>query len=145
MSQITTYNAKDTFPSSTALTGTVTSVNRKDKILGVGTLFTSELQTGDYLYSPVNSEVREIIGIVNDLELTIDSPFTADLAAESARKTPPVPYTFVSIKAVGGDCDIDGQTHTINDPVGFERNFGSRRPKPLVVDPSSTALISYMS
>ena len=242
MAQVTNITSKDTFPASSALTGVVVSVNQGDHIVGTDTLFTSELQEGDYMYVPDNDEKYKIRNIISDTELSLEEPvvtaitavvqvtnvtltgssgtaditvtgsgtdykatwntsltqtaddfvtthaadiladegvvvtaavgviiFTSNVAGipfsvsitntfatldgtvatplttDMPRKTPPCPYTFVSVKAVGGDITIDGVTHTTSDPVGWERNYGQRRPDPIIIDPgANSANISYM-
>ena len=53
-------NVKDTFPQSSALTGTISSVNDGTLIIGVGTLFLTELSRGEWIYVAAETEIRQI-------------------------------------------------------------------------------------
>jgi len=70
----------NTFPLSSAATGTITKVNNK-KIVGVGTLFTTEFAIGDWIYVVAINEISQIANIVNNLELTLVSAFTGAVSA----------------------------------------------------------------
>lgn len=142
MAQVTTYLSKDTFPASTALTGTVSNGYRNDSLIGTGTAFTTECQEGDWFYVDAHDVLAKIINIVSDTEMRLDRE-TVALSGETAAVLPNLDYTFISIKPVGGDCDINGVTHTTSDPVTWERSYGGRRFEPVIIDPTSSALLSF--
>lgn len=62
------------------LTGSSFLLNNKT-ITGVGSLFTVDLKVGDKIKNPTNSEIRTIVDIASDVELTIDSPFNVTAGA----------------------------------------------------------------
>jgi hypothetical protein len=76
-------NEQDSIPRSVAGTGTLTSVNNKEKIVGTGTLFLAQLSIGDFIYIKGQNDFRKVINIVSNTELTIETPFGVDLAGDA--------------------------------------------------------------
>ena len=72
-----TLSSKDSVPSSKAVSGTISSFGKK--VIGDGTLFKSEFQLFDYIYIAELSELRMVVNIISDTELSIDEPFSSDL------------------------------------------------------------------
>lgn len=99
-------NETETFPVSTSLTGTISTVNGLNKeIVGVGTLFTTELQEGDWLYVASAGEVRQIENIVSDTKLSVKQAFST-LAGATPKKV------FCSFRKIS--VSIEGTTATVN-------------------------------
>lgn len=67
--QVTEYSAKDTFPASVPVSGTVSVGSRKDLIKGTSTAFLTDYQTGDYIYDPTNDLLVQVDNIVSDTEM----------------------------------------------------------------------------
>lgn len=67
-----------------SLTGTVTSLTTT--ITGIGTLFTTELNAGDYIGNAIKG-FRRVSSIVSDTSLTIDSAFLTEFAGAAISKT----------------------------------------------------------
>jgi hypothetical protein len=137
--QHATYNnVKDTFPQSESITGTCSTMSRKDRIIGSGTLFTTELQPGDFLYDATNTEIRKIISIESATELTVDEEFSNTLSVSTLKKTPPIGYQSIAylIDSTSGET-VDGQllpdgatgTYAVNSSPST-----TRRPRPLILD-----------
>lgn len=65
-----------------ACTGTVSTEVNSTRLIGVGTIFRSELFIGRLV--DVNGERRTVTTILDDLHLEVDSPFTVTAAAQQA-------------------------------------------------------------
>ena len=143
---ITLNNTQDSIPLSAAGTGTVTSVNNKMFLTGVGTLFLAEARVGDFIYIKAQNEFARIETIVSDTELYLNRKFTVDLAADAYDITP---YsTLIEISAAvdaAGDAEIDGQTIPAGASVSFtkvgDRNYGQKFVAPLDIDATGTSVI----
>lgn len=70
-------STKDTVPASATVTGKISTIGTK--VIGDGTLFTTQFQIFDFVYVAGQSEVRKVVNIVSDTEMTIDIPFTSDV------------------------------------------------------------------
>ena len=151
---LTTNNPKysitsdDTFPLSSAATGTITSVNNKEKIVGVGTLFTTEFSVGDWIYINGNNEIRRIVNIVNNLECTIDAPFDTDAAGDTFKKTPKSIYSEISAYVVSGVTTIDGITFAVgrgtDDYRTADGSFRKTYVDPIVIVTAGEVAISAL-
>ena len=105
------FTGQDSIPLSSVGTGTITSVNNKYKIVGVATLFTTEVEIGEFIYIKGQNEFSKVESIESDTELTLDRPFTVDLAGSAFDITPRPMYKEVSwVVTGGGDATIDGVT-----------------------------------
>lgn len=67
------------------VTGTFSGVATHKVITGTGTLFKSELQIGDWLYSTTLNEVRKIIRIHDDFKLGLDRAFSGTNTANAMK------------------------------------------------------------
>ena len=108
------------------LTGTLNFTNGDTRVTGTGTLFTTELQVGDYIRSTDTTNGGtwyKVISIIDDVTLTINTAFkeaTHSAAAEYNRGDGSQTNPFCSINqfvsvAVGGDtlyCQL-GQTQKL--------------------------------
>lgn len=143
---IWTQTTQDSVPKATAGTGTITSVNNKQKIIGVGTSFLTEAQIGDYIYIKGQNEFAKIVSIESDTELSLFRKFTVDLAASAFHITPRSGYHEVSVLVTGAaDAEIDGvafsQDETYN---AYKDNIGSfggnKYTAPIDVDATGTTV-----
>jgi hypothetical protein len=131
-------------PLESAGTGTITSVNNEQKIVGVGTLFTEEVNIGDFIYIKSQNALRRVENIVNDLELTIDEPFAVALAADAFDVTPRPRYVEVSLDILpGAGALVDGVLVAAGKSVTFSKagqssSYGKRRLDPIDVDASGS-------
>ncbi len=145
--QYATYeNVKDTFPVSTALTGTVSAVNNGELIVGSDTAFSTELQTGEWLYIPSITQIRQIKSIASDTELYLYSAFSVAVSGLDASKTPKQTYKSISwkIDSTAG-ASINGQVFEANNSgtLGFDE-VGRTRPDPIIIDSDTTGNKVYL-
>lgn len=139
--QYTLYdNVHDTFPVSSALTGTITKANNGELIVGSGTLFSTELQTGEWLFIAAIDEVRQIRSISSDTELYLYRAFTGAVSGATARKVPRQTYMSVSWKNVDTDaCKINGISQAAGTSATLEFDqVGRVRPKPITIKTDDT-------
>lgn len=75
----------DVSPDQTSLFGSVTVTNGSTTITGVGTLFNTELKTGDYIFVNTVGPIGPVT-VVNNLELTIAAYGGATITGGSAKR-----------------------------------------------------------
>ena len=128
-------NVKETFPASDSITGTIDGVNNGTLIVGTSTLFTTELQEGQYLYIAAQSAFRKIISIVSATVLYIDSAFpTATFTGATARKIPNKRYKSISWEIdAAGTAVINGITFPASNSATLAL-IGGVYPEPILVD-----------
>jgi hypothetical protein len=130
-------NVKDTFPQSTSLTGgtTIDGVNNGTLVTGTGTLFTTELQVGEYLYIAAQSAFRKIRRINSNTELVLESAFpTATFSDATAKRVPLNTYRSVSWAIdSAGTAKIDNITMPASQS-GTMAMIGGVRPEPILID-----------
>lgn len=146
------FTTLDTFPLSESLTGTVTSPNNSTAVIGVGTLFLTEIGGGNandlstpnknvslgYLWNGT-TEYRRITSVFSDTILYIESEFTVSLAASTVRHIPESRAMSISWEDVsGGGGKINGVT-LISGEYGeaIVVEFTNRPIQPVIVDGSS--------
>lgn len=135
---LTYDNVKDTFPISTALTGTVTAAGPA-RLIGTGTLFTTQLQVGEWVYIAANTECRQIKHILSDTELVLDQAFAAAVSGATPRRVPRQTWRGISWLINGTTTAvIDGQTFEAG-KSGSLSYMGGRRPNPIIVDSAAVA------
>lgn len=135
---------KDTVPASASVTGTIETVGTK--VIGTGTLFTTEFQIYDCLYVAAKSEYRIVMNIVSDTEMTLDAAFTSDVAGGGTPKLiNRFKATKIEVENVGlGTATIDGQNLASGTKACFEKQpYGASRAitdfiSPIVLDASSS-------
>lgn len=139
-------NVKDTFPQSTALTGTVSTANNKTLIIGVGTLFSSELQVGEWIFDTTNSEIKQIQSIQSDTELTLKEPFTNSLSGATVKRTPRQTYRMASFRIDDtATAKIDGIEFLANQSgtMGLDE-VSRKRPNPIIIDSTTNGNKVYI-
>lgn len=83
---LASYPEKGVITGTTTKTGTISIPSGSRFVTGVGTLFTSELQVGDYIYatdSGTYGEVRKVVSIESDLNCGIESAFSSVISGIS--------------------------------------------------------------
>lgn len=136
-------NVKDTFPVSTTLTGTVSSVNDKTRIVGSGTAFLTEISRGEWLYVAAETEVRQVREVLSNTELILEEKFTNTLTGATAKRVPRQTYRSISwLIDDDGTAKIDGQTFPAgkSGTLGLTRvNETGKRPAPIIIDSTTNA------
>lgn len=134
-------NVKDTFPQSTALTGTISAVNNNTLIIGSSTLFTTELQVGEYIYIAAQSAFRKIRRINSDTELVIQSAFPSAVSGATPLRVPEQTYREYSLVIdSAGTAKIDNITLPASTAIGRPMT-GGKRPEPVLIDSTANANI----
>lgn len=133
------YNqdSKDTVPASIAVTGTIETVGTK--VIGTTTKFKTEYQIGDFVYVAAKSDVRRVVNIISDTQMTLETAFGSDVAAggtpkKVARQTCRVMKIW---NGGGASATLDGQTLLNGTGVEFSKvgAFGSSTANTDFVDP----------
>ena len=107
-------NTQESIPKSSAGTGTITSNNNGEQIIGIGTLFTKECRLNDYIYIKGQNEFAKIVDIRSDTELYLYRPFTTPLAGSAFNVTPYSSYHEISVY-------VDGASQVLIDNVPFSQ------------------------
>ena len=139
-------DVKDTFPQSSTLTGTISSANNGEFIVGVGTAFTTELEIGQWIFVAAHTECRQIRSIASDTELYLYFPFTSALSADTGRKVPRQTYSMISWKIDStGAASIDGIEFEADNSGSLAIDEISRkRPEPIIMDSTTNDNIIYV-
>lgn len=104
-------NTQDSIPKATAGTGTITARNDHRLITGNGTLFLTEVNVWDWIYMKANNEFRQVVDIMSNTELIIDTKFDSNPNGSAYFITPRSRYRSVELMVTGsGDALIDGET-----------------------------------
>lgn len=75
------------FESADPLTGTVDKTNGSDALAGTGTAFTTELSIGQVIEIPgVGNEIRVVIAIADDTNLTVNSDFANTASGQTGTR-----------------------------------------------------------
>jgi hypothetical protein len=106
-----TSTTKGCYPTSVQKTGTITSTGTR--VVGTSTLFTTELQKGDYIFNTTAAtapEVRRVKHILDNTHLILESAFTVDVSAINLNRVRPA-YKSVGVANIGGaDGVLNGGT-----------------------------------
>lgn len=140
-------NVKDTFPQSTSLTGTIDAVANGEQIVGTGTLFTTELQIGEYIYIASQSAFRKIRSITDDTNLYLypaQAFPTPTFSGATPRRVPKNTYHSISwaIDATG-TAKIDNITFPASQS-GTMSEVGGKRPEPILIDSTENSNNVYI-
>ena len=128
-------NVQDSVPPASSGTGTISSVNNGEKIVGVGTSFTTEANIGDWIYIKDQNAFRKIINILNDLELTLDDGFDVALSTAAFDITPASRLIAVSILPFTSAANIDGVSAPAGISVNYEKGKNWRNAAGNFIDP----------
>ena len=94
-------NTKATIPASANITGTISSIGIY--VTGVGTLFKTQMQRGDWITDINHNEIRRVDSVVNDLACILEEAFTTPISALT------IPNTITNQKL-----DIKQLSYSIN-------------------------------
>lgn len=145
-------NVQDSFPRSSALTGTVSSVNIGKKLVGTGTAFLTEVKKGDWIYVKAQNAFRKVEWVYDDTNLSIESPFAVALSGASIHVTPDSRAIELTIIPVTAVATINGRAVAADVPIKFEtggkgwRNAAGSFVGPIDIDTTtntSTAQVSW--
>ena len=92
-------NANDCIPKRTACTGTISAAAGSFVVIGVGTLFTTELAPGMFIYSITTQQLLKIAAINTNTILYLEGT-AAVMAGETFGKTQPA-FRHVEIQNTG--------------------------------------------
>lgn len=142
-------NEKDTFPRSVSATGTISTGNRLDHIVGSGTLFTTEFQAGDWIFVPGQDGLQRIRSIQSDTELRTVQQFSGSFAAEAFSQVDNNPWRRVGWVVIAGTTAlIDGVPVFAGEGVNADKTGGPamvEMPDPIIIDaPADTVHVSYL-
>ena len=131
-------NEQDSFPRSSAGTGTVTSYN--NRLVGDGTSFLTEVNVGAYIYIQDQYAFRKVVTIMSDTELIIERAFDTPLSGDSFRITPDSGYREISLQVISSTAaKFDGVSFAQNQ-IQTWTQFGNRKTKPVDIDATSTSV-----
>lgn len=137
-------NGKDTVPLSVAGTGTIltagapTTPDTGTHIVGTGTLFLSEVQAGDWIYSPTLDEVQQVRNVIDNLNLVLYFKFSTDITVGLALKVSKSLYSFLSIELTAAG-KIDNVAIAAGRQFEWYNSGRSYRPlDPITVDATGT-------
>lgn len=114
----TTFTA-DIFPVNTQLSGSVSASN-VETVLGQGTLFLSELKTGDYV--SIDNNIRRVSSIISNSELLLDTPLNVSGAVifrvettilEQQNDSLIFPTTYPFIRKISDEDDNVNTSYTV--------------------------------
>lgn len=101
---------KGTFPLPATMTGTITSdpastgTDNQKVVFGTGTLFTSEVRIGDYIYA--GDVVRKVVAIANNTQLTLEYKFPSAVSAAALKIVRPGRFRRIKAKNTGAGVAI---------------------------------------
>lgn len=125
----------ESFPTSSALTGTATVANTSTAVVGVGSLYLSEIGGGNandlstpnknislgYLFDATNGEWRNIVSVLSDTIFYIDKVFTNSLAGATVRHIPSSRVMSLYYTDTGGGTGVvDGVALAANEGGGWQ-------------------------
>lgn len=141
-------------PLSTEGTGTISTEG--DAVIGVGTLFTTELPKGSWVIDYANNELRQVVRVDSDTRAYLAEPFTSDLAVSSvldkihAKDCNAVSISVQVLSSAATNISIDGETFPKGASITFSKDSRDRSDKRDLVDPiivdatGSTAMVLIM-
>lgn len=141
-------------PLSSVGTGTVSSDDKA--LIGVGTLFTTEIPKGSWVIDFANNELRQVDRVESDTLAYLTEAFSTDLAALSQLdKIHSMDCNAVSISvqvlsSAAADITIDGEIFPKGASITFSKDSRDRSGKRDLVDPiiidatGSTAMLLIM-
>jgi hypothetical protein len=142
-------NEQDSVPRSSAGTGTLTTSatdNGGLHVVGVGTNFqrdyttgeenASELTIGDWIYIKTQNEFAQVVNIVSDTELTLDTAFTTPLAGVSFDIVKNSKLVMLSYAVDAVDtATVDGVVVPANTAVTFTKSSRTKSSGNPYIDP----------
>ncbi len=92
------------------LTGVITVANGSPNILGTNTTFTTDFIVGDVITTN-GGQSRRIITITDDLNIVVESNFTADETTVNYKRGGEAPNTWYNLYACSNDSTRSGQSY----------------------------------
>lgn len=139
-------SSTQTIPASANGTGTVTT--NGIAVVGVGTLFKSEMPVGSWLYKTSTNELRKVIQVESNVLAYLEEPFAAVMASIApaiiiSTKVSVKQYTLTALVANGQMVDNTGTGVTnliVGQPKTFSKTGNDRSGtedllKPIIVIP----------
>ena len=128
------FAVKGTIPTFSVLTGTCVTVG--NKLIGTGTLFTTELVGKNFHYSDVQNATRRIFAVYDDALAILENAYASDIASETMKSTQPLDVsvacinlsTTITSKFIERDLLPGAIRNTgtgIQDPISYDANGGS--------------------
>jgi hypothetical protein len=146
-------SVKDTFPASVASTsGTLSTVNGLNtRVIGVGTVFLTDVKKGDYIWFTTTDEVRRVENVTDDLTLTLKSAVATTVTAGAFKIVPKNGYEAISWSiASTGAATINGITYeaSMSNSIGSQKpnsQGGGRNVAPVLIDSTANTNIVFVS
>ena len=133
---------KRSVPFDVAGTGTIST--HGIKIIGVGTLFSTELQAGSYLVNLATNEAIKVYRQDTDTTAFLEKPFLGDISIATPRIISKAKAKVKEIKLVtAGACFIDGVAFTGTADYNKNGDYKSGRPnliEPIIVDATGQSM-----
>ena len=140
-------NSKDTYPLSSALTGTFNITSGSTQGNATGGALLSEAKVGGWLYDKTNSEIRRITSISDNNTFTIDHAFSNAQVGTTLYFTPDESLVEISIAFVPSNGIVNNKALVAN--LGFSWGKSSRSTSgdrdfvdPIIVD--ATGTVAYI-
>jgi len=135
--------SKVTVPATATKTGTITTKGKN--VVGTGTKFNSEIKKGDWIADLVtNNELRIVTDVRDNLFLTIDSAFSADIGGATLTVVRSRAKQISLANAGGATATIDGTTMAVGESVTYPKSNKNPDGKdfidPLLVNATGTTV-----
>lgn len=139
---------KQSVPVNVNKTGTISTVG--NAVVGVGTLFKTEMHAGSWLVDESQDEVRRVMRVESNTLAYLSDAFTADIAALTTPSV--IPKNSMNVRSVSlyidaalADGEIDGIVLAAGTLIKFEKNSDNKRDKysfiePVIVDGTGTSI-----
>ena len=131
---------KRSLPYNISGTGTVETFGVA--IVGVGTLFTSEMKAGSYLVDLDQNECRKVVRVDSDAKAFLEIPFTSNLASGTPQI---IPWYASGPKLISvyssGNYELNGETITggvTAEKTGNDRSGRRDLTEPVVIDATAS-------
>ncbi len=130
-------STKQTVPLSSTKTGDITTLGAA--VIGVGTLFTTELPIGSWVVDLAQDEIRQVVTVTSDTLAYMTNAFSSDLNSTPleaiSAKDAKVVTISVAIAAAGAAGEIDGSALPAGVPITFSKDSRDRSAARDLVDP----------
>jgi len=134
---------KRSVPFNVAGTGTITT--NGIKIIGTGTLFSTELQAGAYLVNLSTNEAIKVYRQDTDTKAFLEKPFSSNISVAAAPQI--ISKAKAKVKEIklqtAGACFIDGVAFTGTEDYNKNGDHKSGRPnliEPIIVDATGSTV-----
>ena len=138
-------------PAGVSITGTVSVADGQRTMTGSGTLFTTELKKGNYLFIATDNIFVQIAEIFSDTQLRLVDPASKVVEAKEATQiqAKDVRFTSIGIAAVTGAASVNGvvvaEGLTVNHSVAeSDMDRGARFLPPMYFTTVTSATLSGM-